>query len=186
MKNGELVVMGIYPRESQDLVSIVVLSKDEKIHVRSVIQYEDLEAIDFLDDLKTKSFWKHVDVFVLSEHEKSIEIMKGLKPENKTVLHLDLTPRPLDHYVSQQGENLGLLLNYIKNKKTKGLIKFPSSSDDEVNRLEEQFGKFGDDFNDDLDYMLKHKDKSGASIWSFLLACRGVMSFEYNQTKKEL
>ena len=181
MKNDELVIMGIYPHESRELVSVVVLSNDGNIHVRSVIQYEGLDAINFLDDLKTKSFWKPVDVFVLSEHEKSIEIMKGLKPENKTVLHLDLTPRPLDYYTSKQGVNFGLLLNYIKNKKTKGLIKFLCPSDEEVKKLIEQFEKFGDGFNSDLDYMLKHKDKSGDSIWAFLLACHGMMSFEYDR-----
>jgi len=181
MKDGELVIMGIYPHESQDMISVVVLSKKDIMTIKHVSKHSGNKINHLLDDLKTKSFWKHVDVFILSEHEKSIEIMKGLKPENKIVLHLDLTPRPLDHYTSKQGDNFGLLLNYIKNKKTKGLIKFVYSSDEEVNRLKEQFGKFGVGFNFDLDYMLKHNDKSGDSIWAFLLACHGMMWLEYNR-----
>jgi len=57
MKNNELVIMGIYLHESQDLVSIVVLSNDGNIQVRSVIQYEGLEAVNFLDDLKNRPLW---------------------------------------------------------------------------------------------------------------------------------
>ena len=181
MKDGKLVTMGIYPHESQNMVSVVILSKNDIMTIRHVSKHSGNKINHLLDDLKMKSFWKHVDVFILSEHEKSIEIMKGFKPENKTVLHLDLTPRPLDYNTSKQGDNFGLLLNYIKNKKTKGLIKFPYSSDEEVNRLKEQFEKFGIGFNFDLDYMMKHKDKSGDSIWAFLLACHGMMSFEYDR-----
>jgi len=181
LKDDELVVMGIYPHESQDMVSIVILSKNDIMTVRHVSKHSGNKTNHLLDDLKTKSFWKHVDVFVLSEHEKSIEIMEGLKPENKTVLHLDLTPRPLDYWPSKQGDNFGLLLNYIKNKKTKHLIKFPRTTNPPVNELIEQIEKFGVGFNFDFDYMLKHKDKSGDSIWAFLLACHGMMSLEYNR-----
>jgi len=67
-KDGELVIMGIYPHESQDLVSVVVLSNDGNIQVRSVKQYEGLEAVNFLDNLKDKPLWNHVDAFVIFEN----------------------------------------------------------------------------------------------------------------------
>ncbi len=185
MKDDELVIMGIYPQESQDMISVVVLSKNDIMTVRHVSKHSGNKINYLLDDLKTKSFWKHVDIFVLSEHEKSIDIMKGLKPENKTVLYLDLTPRPLDYYTSKQGDNFGLLLNYIINKKSKHLIKFDDSNLSKI-ELIKQFENFGVGLNLDFDYMLKHKDESGDSIWAFLLACHGMMSLEYNQTKKGL
>jgi len=54
MKDDELVVMGIYPHESQDMVSIVAMSKNENLMFRSITKYEGHEADNFLDELKEK------------------------------------------------------------------------------------------------------------------------------------
>ena len=44
-----------------------------------------------------------------------------------------------------------------------------------------EFENFVCGFNFDLDSILNNKDKSGYSIWVFLLACDGMMSLEYNR-----
>jgi len=89
MKNDELVIMGIYPHESQDLVSVVVISNDGNIQVRSVKQYEGLEAVNFLDDLKNRPLWSYVDAFVIFENLRLKEIISKLEPENKTIIPVE-------------------------------------------------------------------------------------------------
>jgi len=117
MKSDEHVIIGIYPHESKDLVSIVVLSNDGNIQVRSVMQYEGLEAINFLDDLKNKPLWKYVDVCVLSENYKAKEISSKLELENKSVIPVYLTPRKFfDVYGSKKFSDFSVLLNYITEK----------------------------------------------------------------------
>ena len=180
MKDNELVIMGIYPHESQDLVSVVVLSNDGNIQVRSIIQYEDQEAINFLDDLKNKPFWNHVDVCVIYENLKSKEIVSKLEPENKTIIPVRLTPLENNGYESKEAFNFRLLLDYIGDKKKNHQIQFHNIS----HGFMREFENFGRDFNYDLDSILNNKDKSGYSIWAFFLACHGMMSLEYNQTKK--
>jgi len=187
MKDNEFVVMGIYPHESKDLVSIVVLSNDGNIHARSVIQYEDLEAINFLDDLKIKPLWKHVDVCVLSENHKAKEISSKLELENKSVIPVYLTPRKFfDAYGSKKFSDFSLLLNYITEKHEKHQIQFPHVSNELMNELIRQFENFGLDFPYNLESILNNKDKAGDSIWAFILACQGMMSREFNQAVKEI
>jgi len=180
MKDDELVIMGIYPHESQNLVSVVVLSNDGNIQVRSVIQYEGLEAINFLDDLKNRPLWSNVDAFVIFENLKSKEIISKLEPENKTIIHVCLTPLENNGYESKEACKFRLLLDYIFDKKKNHQIQFNHVS----NEFMREFENFGSGFNYDLDSILNNKDKSGYSIWAFLLACHGMMSLEYNQTKK--
>jgi len=182
MKNDELVIMGIYPHESRELVSVVILSNDRNIQVRSFIQYKGLETVNFLDDLKTRSYWKHVDVFVISENNKSKEIISKLETENKTIIPVCLTPLENNGYESKEACKFRLLLDYIGDKKKNHQIQFNHIS----HGFMREFENFGSGFNDDLDSILNNKDKSGYSIWAFLLACHGMMSLEYNQTKKGL
>ncbi len=177
MKNDETVIMGIYPHESQDLVSVVVLSNDGNIQVRSVIQYKGLEAINFLDDLKNRPLWKHVDTCVIFENLKSKEIISKLEPENKTIIPVCLTPLENNGFESKEACKFRLLLDYIGDKKKNHQIQFNHVS----HGFMREFENFGDDFNDDLDSILNNKDKSGYTIWAFLLACHGMMSLEYNQ-----
>jgi len=187
MKNDEPVIMGIYPHESKDLVSVVVLSNDGNIQVRSVIQYEGLEAINFLDDLKNKSVWKYVDTCVISENHKAKEISSQLELENKSVIPVYLTPRKFfDAYGSKKFSDFSLLLNYITEKYEKHLIQFPHVSNELMNELIRQFENFGLDFPYNLESILNNKDKAGDSIWAFILACQGMMSREFNQAIKEI
>jgi len=181
MKNDEHVVMGIYPHESQDLVSVVVLSNDGNIQVRSVKQYEGLEAVNFLDDLKNKPFWNHVDVCVIYENLKSKEIISKLEPENRIILPVCLTPLENNGYESKEACKFRLLLDYIGDKKKNHQIQFNHVS----HEFMREFENFGFGFNDDLDSILNNKDKSGDSIWAFLLASHGMMSLDYNQNIKE-
>jgi len=181
MKNDELVIMGIYLHESQDLVSVVVISNDGKIHVRSVIQYEGLEAINFFDDLKNKSFWSNLDAFVIFENLKSKEIISKLEPENKIIIPVYLTPLENNGYESKDACKFRLLLDYIGDKKKNHQIQFNHVS----HEFMREFENFGCGFYDDLDSILNNKDKSGYSIWAFLLACHGMMSLDYNQNIKE-
>jgi len=182
MKDGELVIMGIYPHESRELVSVVVLSNDGNIQVRSVIQYEGLEAINFLDDLKNRPLWSHVDAFVIFENLKSKEIISKLESENKTIIPICLTPLENNGYESKEASEFRLLLDYIGDKKKNHQIQFNHVS----HKFMREFENFGDNFNDDLDSILNNKDKSGYTIWAFLLACHGMMSLEYNQAIKEV
>jgi len=182
MKDDELVIMGIYPHESRELVSVVVLSNDGNIQVRSVIQYKGLEAIKFLNDLKNRPLWSNVDVFVIFENLKSKEIISKLEPENKTIIPVCLTPLENNDYESKEACKFRLLLDYIGDKKKNHQIQFNHVS----HGFMREFENFGFGFNDDLDSILNNKDKSGDSIWAFLLACHGMMSLEYNQTKKGL
>jgi len=177
MKDDELVIMGIYPHESQDLVSVVILSNDGDIQVRSVIQYEGLEAINFFDDLKNRPLWSYVDAFVIFENLKSKEIISKLEPENKTIIPICLTPLENNGFESKEACKFRLLLDYIGDKKKNHQIQFNHVS----HEFMREFENFGDDFNDDLDSILNNKDKSGYSIWAFLLACHGMMSLEYNR-----
>jgi len=177
MKDDEPVIMGIYPHESQDLVSVVVLSNDGNIQVRSFIQYKDQEAINFLDDLKNRPLWKHVDVCVIFENLKSKEIISKLEPENKTIIPVRLTPLENNGFESKEAFNFRLLLDYILDKKKNHQIKFHNIS----NEFMREFENFGFGFNDDLDSILNNKDKSGYSIWAFSLACHGMMSMENNR-----
>ncbi len=180
MKNHELVIMGIYPHESQDLVSVVVLSNDGNIQVRSVIKYEGLEAVNFLDDLKNRPLWSYVDAFVIFENLKSKEIISKLKSENKTILSLNLTPLENNGYESKEACKFRLLLDYIGDKKKNHQIQFNHVS----HEFMREFENFGGGFNSDLDSIMNNKDKSGYSIWAFLLACHGMMSLEFNKTTK--
>ena len=180
MKNDELVIIGIYPHESQDLVSVVVLSNDGNIQVRSVIQYEGLEAINFLDDLKNRPLWSYVDAFVIFENLKSKEIISKLESENKTIIPMCLTPLENNGYESKEACKFRLLLDYIGDKKKNHQIQFQDIS----NEFVREFENFGSGFNYDLDSILNNKDKSGYSIWAFLLACQGMMSLEFNKTTK--
>jgi len=182
MKDDEPVVMGIYPHESQDLVSVVVLSNDGNIQVRSFIQYKGLEAINFLDDLKNRPLWKHVDTCVIFENLKSKEIISKLESENKTIIPVCLTPLENNGFESKEACKFRLLLDYIFDKKKNHQIQFHNIS----NEFMREFENFGCGFNYDLDSILNNKDKSGYSIWAFFLACHGMMSLEYNQTKKGL
>jgi len=177
MKDDELVIMGIYPHESQDLVSVVVLSNDGNIQVRSVKKYEGLEAVNFLDDLKNKPFWNHVDAFVIYENLKSKEIISKLEPENKTIIPICLIPLENNGFESKEACKFRLLLDYIGDKKKNHQIQFHDIS----NEFMREFENFGSGFNYDLDSILNNKDKSGYSVWAFLLACHGMMSFEYNR-----
>jgi len=187
MKNDEHVIIGIYPHESKDLVSVVVLSNDGNIHARSVIQYEGIEAINFLDDLKNKPLWKHVDTCVISENHKAKEISSQLEIENKSVILVYLTPRKFfDVYGSKKFSDFSLLLNYITEKHEKHLIQFPHVSNELMNELIKQFENFGLGMNYNLESILNNKDVAGDSIWAFILACQGMMSLEYNQTIKEV
>jgi len=182
MKNDETVIMGIYPHESKDLVSIVVLSNDGNIQVRSVLQYEGLEAIDFLDDFKNKPLWKHVDTCVISENHKAKEISSKLELENKSVIPVYLTPRKFfDVYGSKKFSDFSLLLNYITEKYEKHQIQFHGASNELIKELIRQFENFGLDFPYNLELILNNKDKAGDSIWAFILACHGMMSLEYNR-----
>ncbi len=124
MKDDELVIMGIYPHESQDLVSVVVLSNDGNIQVRSVIQYEGLEAVNFLDNLKDKPLWNHVDVCVIFENLKSKEIISKLEPENKIIIPICLTPLENNGFESKEACKFRLLLDYIFDKKKNHQIQF--------------------------------------------------------------
>jgi len=180
MKNDELVIMGIYAHESQDLVSVVVISNDGSIQVRSVIQYKGLEAINFLDDLKNKPLWKFIDVCVIYENLKSKEIISKLEPDNKIIIPVCLTPLENNGFESKEAFKFRLLLDYIFDKKKNHQIQFNHVS----HEFMREFENFGFGFNYDLDSILNNKDKSGYSIWAFLLACHGMMSLEYNQTKK--
>jgi len=182
MKNDELVIMGIYPHESQDLVSVVVLSNDGNIQVRSIIQYEGLEAVNFLDDLKNRPLWSYVDAFVIYENLKSKEIISKLEPENKTIIPVCLTPLENNSFESKEASEFRLLLDYIGDKKKSHQIQFPRIPDESTRKLIRQFENFGDGFNSDFDYILNNKDKSGYSIWAFLLACHGMRSLEFNKT----
>jgi len=184
MKDDELVIMGIYPHESQDLVSVVVLSNDGNIQVRSVIQYEGLETVNFLDDLKNRPLWSYVDAFVIFENLKSKEIISKLEPENKTIIPICLTPLENNGFESKEACKFRLLLDYIGDKKKSHQIHFPRIPDESTRKLIRQFENFGSGFNHDLDSMLNNKDKSGDSIWAFLLACQGMMSLEFNKTTK--
>lgn len=187
MKNDEHVIMGIYPHESKDLVSVVVLSNDGNIQVRSAIQYEGLDAINFLDDLKNKSFWKHVDTCVISENHKAKEISSKLELENKSVIPVYLAPRKFfDVYGSKKFSDFSLLLNYITEKHEKHQIQFPRVSNELMKELIRQFENFGLGMNYNLKSILNNKDVAGDSIWAFLLACQGMMSLEYNQAIKEV
>jgi len=179
--------MGIYPHESKDLVSIVVLSNDGNIQVRSVIQYEGIEAINFLDDLKKKSVWKYVDTCVISENYKAKEISSQLELENKSVIPVYLTSRKFfDVYGSKKFSDFSLLLDYITEKHEKHLIQFPHVSKELMNELVRQFENFGLGMNYNLESILNNKDKAGDSIWAFILACHGMMSREFNQAIKEV
>jgi len=182
MKDDEPVVMGIYPHKSQDLVSVVVLSNDGNIQVRSFIQYKGLEAVNFLDDLKNRPLWSYVDAFVIFENLKSKEIISKLEPENKTIIPVCLTPLENNGYESKEAGKFRLLLDYIGDKKKNHQIQFNHVP----NEFVREFENFGRDFNDDLDSILNNKDKSGYSIWAFFLACQGMMSLEYNQAIKEV
>lgn len=177
MKNDELVIMGIYPHESRELVSVVVLSNDGNIQVRSVIQYKDQETVNFLDDLKNRPLWKHVDVCVIFENLKSKEIISKLEPENKTIIPVCLTPLENNGFESKEACKFRLLLDYIGDKKKNHQIQFHNIS----NEFMREFENFGFGFNDDLDSILNNKDKSGYTIWAFLLACHGMMSLECSQ-----
>ena len=181
LKDDELVVMGIYLHESQDLVSIVAMSKNENLRFRSIIKYEGHETVYFLDELKEKWYWKHVDVLVIAENKKSKEIIATLELENKTVIPVCLTPSFSDGYASKEARDFSLLLNYITNKKRKHLIKFPKEPNQNATELIKQFEKFGSAGDFSLDDMLNNKDDSGDFIWAFLLACHGIMSLEYNR-----
>jgi len=182
MKDDEPVIMGIYLHESQDLVSVVVISNDGKIQVRSAIQYKGLEAINFLDDLKNRPLWSNVDAFVIFENLKSKEIISKLETENKTIIPVCLTPLENNGYESKEACKFRLLLDYIGDKKKNHQIQFNHAS----NEFMREFENFGSGFNYDLDSILKNKDKSGYSIWAFLLACHGMMSLDYNQNIKEV
>jgi len=182
MKDNELVIMGIYPHESQDLVSIVVLSNDGNIQVRSVKQYEGLEAINFLNDLKNRPLWNHVDVCVIFENLKSKEIISKLESENKTIISICLTPLENNGYESKEASEFRLLLDYIGDKKKNHQIQFNHVS----RKFMREFENFGSGFNYDLDSILNNKDKSGYSIWAFLLACHGMMSKEYYHNIQEM
>jgi len=177
MKDDELVIMGIYPHESQELVSVVVISNDGNIQVRSVIQYEGLETVNFLDDLKNRPLWGHVDAFVIFENLKSKEIISKLESENKTIIPVFLTPLENNGFESKEACKFRLLLDYIGDKKKNHQIQFNHVS----HEFMREFENFGCDFNYDLDSILNNKDKSGYNIWAFLLACHGMMSLEYNR-----
>jgi len=177
MKNDELVIMGIYPHESRELVSVVVLSNDGHIQVRSVIQYKDQEAVNFLDDLKNRPLWGYVDAFVIFENLKSKEIISKLESENKTIIPVCLTPLENNGYESKEACKFRLLLDYIGDKKKNHQIQFNHVP----NEFVREFENFGCSFNYDLDSILNNKDKSGYSIWAFFLACHGMMSLEYNR-----
>jgi len=177
MKDNEYVIMGIYPHESQDLVSVVVLSNDGNIQVRSVIKYEGLEAVNFLDDLKNRPLWKHVDTCVIFENLKSKEIISKLESENKTIIPVCLTPLENNGFESKEACKFRLLLDYIFDKKKNHQIQFNHVS----HEFMREFENFGCGFNYDLDSILNNKDKSRYSIWAFLLACHGMMSLECNR-----
>jgi len=130
-----------------------------------------------LGDLKNRLLWKYVDVCVIYENLKSKEIISKLESENKTIIPACLTPLENNGYESKEACKFRLLLDYIFDKKKNHQIQFNHVS----HEFMREFENFGDDFNDDLDSILNNKDKSGYSIWTFLLACHGMMSLEYNQ-----